>query len=94
MATPIERRQNAKQERRLIVASLVTSLLALAAIGLVIYLGIIHANDLTTARYEACRLFRGLVLAATPASKTHAAQVYITHTPLHDCHHYAIIGAR
>ena len=76
------------------IASLITSLLALAAIGLAITLGIIHANDLATARYEACRLFRGLVLSATPHSKLQAAYTYIAHTALHDCHHYATIGVR
>ena len=76
------------------IASLVTSLLALIAIGLAITLGVIHANDLTTARYQACRLFRGLVLAATPPSKQQAAAVYIAHTELHNCHHYATIGVK
>lgn len=86
--------KNAKQERHLMIANLIASVLALGAIGLAIYLGVVHAHDLSAAREDACRLFRGLVLAATPHSKRPEALAYIAHTPLHDCHRYATMGVK
>lgn len=71
----------------LLAAHLVTLLIAATAVG--IALASIN-TERNTARYDSCRLLRGLVVAAAPNAKVRKrATAYIDRTPLRNCHAYA-----
>lgn len=65
---------------------------SLLAIGAII-LSLLHAGDEAASRrnaaYDSCQLVLGLVQTSTPASRRSAADAYVRHTPLRDCHLYA-----
>lgn len=88
-----ERRQGWTTIRRLIIAQLVTLIIALVAFTVAIIGLNGRADAIQTSRmngrYDSCFLLRGLVYEAAGASRHHEVTHFLASTPLANCGNYA-----
>lgn len=94
--TQTEHTVSRKTIRRLVILSIITNLIALAAIGIALDSYQTQVTNLKEAaqhaRYSSCQLLRTIVVAAyVSGGHPKSGTAFINNSPLHDCYAYSIL---